>query len=225
MMRLRARQWRIGVFMLVCAGLAIATAAEPAGPWELIKERDGIRVYARSIQGSDYQEIRAETVANVGINQLLGLMDDTAACPRWMHNCLAPALLAKPSLEQRYTYLINDMPWPYGDRALIVHSLIEMESGRVTIRLRQIDESALPPEARTRLPRSGNLKQMHGFNGQWTFTPGNDGSQIVYTLHIDLGGSPSGSLANRGIADTAFYTLANMREIAADKKYRNFEAF
>lgn len=216
--------------MVLLLGLAVSAGVQAStdnAVWQAAGERDDIRVYSRSVEGSGYIEVKAETLIKADINQLMGVMDDTQACPRWMHNCLAPKLLAKPSLLERYTYLRNDLPWPFADRELIVHSKIDRDehSGAVTIRLTGIDEQALPPSALQQLPGSGKSVRAKSFNGQWQFIPEGDAHRVIYRMHIDLGGSPAPSLANARVTETPLYTLANMRAIVGEEKYRQFKAF
>lgn len=195
------------------------------GGWQLAEERDGIRVYTRDIAGSGYREFKGEMVVDANINQLLGLLDDTQACPQWMHNCVAPLLLGEISERERYTYMRNDLPWPYGDRELLVHSLIDQEptSGAVNVTLNGIDDDALPADARSKLPASEKYVRAAGLRGFWRFTPEGRGQHVVYQMHIDLGGSPAPALANAQIADTPLYTLINMRKLIELEKYRQFK--
>lgn len=199
-------------------------AADTDG-WQLVKDRDGIQVYGRDHQHSKYREYRAETVIAAELHQLLGVMNDTDACPQWMHNCLAPALLAEPNTLERYTYMRNDLPWPYKDRALIVRSLItpDIEGRSVSIALQGISEAELPAPAQSALPEREKYPRADSFLGQFQFTPVEQGYRVVYQLHIDLGGSPSASLANGQIADTPLKTLAGMRRIVSADKYRQFQ--
>lgn len=198
-------------------------ANEPAS-WELVKEKDGIQVFGRDHEKSDYREFRAETVIEAELNQLLGVMNDTPACSEWMYKCVAPKLLAEPHVLERYTYMRNDLPWPYKDRALIVRSLItqDQDSGAVTIALQGIREDELSQQALNELPERDKFPRAASFLGEFQFIPQEQGYRVIYRLHIDLGGSPSAALANGSIADTPLETLVGMRRIIGAEKYRQF---
>ncbi|MEX1666371.1 START domain-containing protein [Zhongshania arctica] len=209
----------LAILLFPIAGLA------ETGEWQLAKEQDGIRVYTRDIAGSGYREFKGEMMVDANINQLLGLLDDTQACPQWMHNCIAPLLLSEASERERYTYMRNDLPWPFGDRELLVHSLINQEpaSGAVTITLTGIDDDALPLDAQSKLPAKKKYERAAGLQGFWRFTPEGNRQHVVYQMHIDLGGSPAPALANAQIADTPLYTLINMRKLIELEKYHQFK--
>lgn len=209
----------LAILLIPTVGLA------ETGGWQLAEERDGIRVYTRDIDGSGYREFKGEMVVDASINQLLGLLDDTQACPQWMHNCVAPLLLGEVSERERYTYMRNDLPWPYADRELLVQSLIsqELKSGAVTVILKGVDNEALPAKARSKLPVSKKFVRAAGLRGFWRFTPEGSGQHVIYQMHIDLGGSPAPTLANSQIANTPLYTLINMRKLIKLEKYRQFK--
>ncbi len=199
-----------------------AALAEQSG-WQLAAERDGVRAYTRAIDDSDYREFKGEMLVSASINQLLGLLDDTQACPQWMHNCVAPQLLSAVSARERYTYMRNDLPWPYSDRELLVHSVIHNDGDSVTIELKGVDEEALPAKAQATLPSGKKFERAKSLRGFWRFTPQGDSYHIHYQLHIDLGGSPAPALANGQIADTPLNTLLNMRELLLAGAYREFK--
>ncbi|MBB3047219.1 hypothetical protein FHR99_001455 [Litorivivens lipolytica] len=214
---------RLLVILLLAMASCSATRADVDGGWKLEKQKDGISVYSRERDDSDYREFRAEAFVAAQLNQLMGVLDDTAACPRWMHNCLAPVLLAEPDVLERFTYMRNDLPWPYKDRALLVRSSITPGDTEVRIALQGIEREALPAAARDKLPDLGSYPWAERFAGEFTFVPVEGGHQVSYRLHIDLGGSPSATLANGVIAETPLKTLAGLRAIVEEQRYRDFE--
>ncbi|MGJ8686915.1 MAG: hypothetical protein ACSHWQ_05510 [Spongiibacteraceae bacterium] len=214
--------------LLLTASL-LATVQALAGDWELAKESGDIRVYTRSIEGSDYREFKGELrLPKIGANQVLGLLDDTQACPQWMYNCLAPRLLVKPSQFERYTYMRNDLPWPYGDRELLVHSKIarDPQSGVISVSMDGVAEAQLPAAAQLNMPKAKKkYERPNSLSGVWQLTPESEALHVVYCLHIDLGGSPSASLANMQIADTPLHTLRKLQKLVVMDKYKDFNAF
>lgn len=214
--------------LLLSVALLVAVPAL-AGDWELTKENGDIRVYTRSIEGSDYREFKGELrLSKIGANQVLGLLDDTQACPEWMYNCLAPKLLAKPSELERYTYMRNDLPWPFSDRELLVYSKIarDPQSGVISVSMDGVAEAQLPALAQENMPKmKKKYARPNSLSGVWQLTPEGEALHVVYRLHIDLGGSPSASLANMQIADTPLHTLGKLRQLVVMDKYRDFKAF
>lgn len=210
----------------LCAVLIVAVPAL-AGDWQLAREGEGIRVFTREVAGSDYRAFRGEAVVDAELNSLMALLDDTAACPQWMYNCKHPKLLAKPSLLERYQYMVNDFPWPASDRDMIVKTTIAQDAATriTTVSLQGVAPQALPDAARAQLPDSKHVhvRQLQGF---FELTPlDGERTRVVYQLHLEPVGSLPAAVINAMIVDTPFETLRGMRELAGSDKYRCFRPF
>jgi hypothetical protein len=50
-------------------------------------------------------------------------------------------------------------------------------------------------------------------------------TQVIYEMHIELGGSLPSGVVNAAIIDTPFYTLKNMRTVVTEPRYQHFKPF
>lgn len=199
-----------------------------AGEWELAKDKDGIQVYTRAVEGSDYKAFRGESVVNAELNQVMALLDDTDGFVHWMFNCKNPKLLYKASLLDRYQYLQNDFPWPAADREMILRNEISQDpTTRVTtVKLSGIKADALPESGRLVLPKKTDAVRVEEVAGFFELTPLSDvQTKVVFQLHLNpVGALPSG-LVNAMIVDNPFETLKAMRKRVALPEYANFNPF
>ena len=199
-----------------------------AGEWELAKDKDGIQVYTRAVEGSDYKAFRGESVVNAELNQVMALLDDTDGFVHWMFNCKNPKLLYKASLLDRYQYLQNDFPWPAADREMILRNEISQDpTTRVTtVKLSGIKADALPESGRLVLPKKTDAVRVEEVAGFFELTPLSDvQTKGVFQLHLNpVGALPSG-LVNAMIVDNPFETLKAMRKRVALPEYANFNPF
>lgn len=205
--------------------LSGASATSASAEWELVRDRDNVKVWTRPVPGSDIQAVRAETLVPVELNQAMALLDDTAACPRWMHQCADPALVRKISPLERYTYMAIDLPWPASDRDVLVHVNIgQQESNReVSVHLLGVEPK---PEIADRMPKRKGREPLRSMNGKFTLLPtGATSTRVSYELHLELGGSLPASVVNKQLIDNPFNTLKNMRSIAAEPRYQDFRPF
>ena len=72
-------------------------AAEDSGSqdesWTLKRDRDGVQVYTRKVEGSPYDAVRATTVMeNIRLSSLAALIMDVEACPKWADRCAASSI-------------------------------------------------------------------------------------------------------------------------------------
>lgn len=215
----------LALFVLMIA--AMPTLAEAEG-WTLQREKDGVSVYTREVKDSAFKAFKGETVLEVELNRAMALMDDTAACVEWMHSCKSPILIRKLSPLKRYSYMVNDLPWPVKDRALLLQATIsqELPSRVVTVALTTLDPETLADSDRKRVPDDGGIVLIEKANGFFRFTPLNEKqTHVEYQMHTEPSGALPASLVNSMVVDTPFYTLKSMRDVVKAEKYTDFRPF
>ena len=217
----RNKSWALVAMLLLSFSLS-------AGEWELEKDKDGIQVYTRAVDGSDYKAFRGEAIINAELNQVMALLDDTNGFVHWMFNCKNPKLLYKASLLDRYQYLQNDFPWPAADRDMILRNEISQDPvSRITVvKLTGVDVQALPESAKAALPKKSDAVRVEEVEGFFELTPLSDAqTKVVFQLHLNpVGALPSG-LVNAMIVDNPFETLKAMRNRVVLPEYANFNPF
>jgi hypothetical protein len=213
---------------LVLAVFLLLSVSAFAGEWELVKDEDDIRVYTRTVEGSDYKAFRGESIVNAELNQVMALLDDTSGFVHWMFKCKSPKLLYKVSLMDRYQYLQNDFPWPAADREMILRNEIYQDTvTRVTtVKLSGVKADALPESAQATLPTKTNAVRVDEVAGFFELTPLSDTqTKVVFQLHLNPVGALPASLVNSMIVDNPFETLKAMRIRVALPEYANFNPF
>lgn len=220
-------------FFSLCVALLLlhvdaSGAFAESNDWALEHEKDGVTVYTREVEGSDYKAFKGETVIDVELNRALALMDDTAACVDWMHSCKSPVLIRKLTPLKRYTYMVNDFPWPAKDRALLLSATIsqEMRSRVVTVALENVELESLEPSDKARVPLDNGAVLMERAEGFFRFTPlGGNRTHVEYQMHIEPGGALPASIVNAKLIDTPFNTLRAMQSVVTEEKYTDFRPF
>lgn len=203
-------------------------AASPEAEWELMRDKNEVQVYTRSVPDSAYKAFRGETVLDVELNRVMALMDDTEACVDWMHSCTSPRLIRKLSPLDRYTYMVNDLPWPATDRALLLRATISQQLPEriVTVALESVAPESLSVPDQQRLPESNGAVLVEKAQGFFRFTPlENDQTHVEYQMHLELGGALPASMVNAQLVDTPYHTLKNMRKQVLADQYRDFRPF
>lgn len=214
--------------LTLIALLVLSQAIALAGDWELARDKDDIKVYTRDVDGSKFKAFKGETQVSAELNRLLALMDDTAACVDWMHTCKSPRLIRKLNPLERYTYMVNDLPWPVSDRALLLHATISqsMDDRVVTVALESLSPAALAPADQAQVPDEKGVVLIEVASGFFRFTPLEDNTtHVEYRMHTEPSGSLPASLVNSMLVDTPFYTLKNMKVLVTHERYRDFRPF
>jgi hypothetical protein len=217
----------VGQCLLLLAFMAMSLSLV-AAEWRLEKDDDGIQVFTRAVERSDYRAFRGETLINAELNQLMAVLDDTEGFVHWMFKCKSPKLLYKASLLDRYQYLINDFPWPAADRELILRNEISQDpvSRITTVKLTGVDIDSLPANAKAAMPPKTDAVRVEELEGFFELSPISDTqTKVVFQLHLNPVGSLPSGLVNAMIVDNPFETLKALRKRAALPEYANFNPF
>jgi len=189
--------------------------SEAPAEFTLEKDKNGVKVYTRKIEGSSLKEFKGVTAIKTSLTSLVALMDDTDALPRWLHNCGEAKLVQHINQAERITYTTVKAPWPVSDRDTVTYSKIvqDPKSKVITIYLKGMPDRYPVQKGRVRVP---SLK------GFWQFIPNKNGSvTVIYQLHSEPGGALPDALANSTVTDIPYHTLLNMHRIVKEEKYQN----
>ena len=183
--------------------------------WELKRDRDGIQVYTRSVEGSKHKAVKAEMVVEAGLNELVGLVMDTSACPDWAALCKTSEVTEQVSETELYVYTLNDLPWPVKDRDAVAKVMwTQEESGSVRMTAELVTGKV--PEIKKALRLTTGITS-------WVFYPDENGTRIVSEAHLDPGGGTPAWLTNMLLVDSPFDTMVGMRNLVSSGKYKDAE--
>lgn len=201
------------VSLFATNAVALSTI-EPAGSWSLVKEKAGIVVEQRPVVGSELKESRGTVLIPATIDALAAVLEDAAACPKWMHDCKEGRSVEQVNSAERVNYSVIDAPYWFDDRDVYVRSKVRYQanSGALLIELRGDADYAPAEEGRVRV-----LDLM----ASWTFEPAADGNtkatyQVYNNPQIDRFKS-----VNKNLIKTVYSTLSNLRELVQQPKYAN----
>ncbi len=181
-----------------------------AQEWELEKDKAGIQVFTKKVEGSPFKAYRAVMTMQTTVAALDTLMRDQQAMTTWFDRCLKCEQLKQVSDNEFYIYFVNDGPWPVQDRDNISHAIFEYrEDGGLLISLTGVADY---------LPKKKNLVRLPVITAHWEFQPLADGKvKIVQQAHIDLGGSVPGWVANLAVVDSPYNTMVNLRNTLIER--------
>jgi len=177
--------------------------------WDLAKNKNGVKVYTRKVDGYKLKEYKGEAIIKVSANKVLGLLTNVNAYTKWMPDCTQSKLLRKVSETELYQYTVTDAPWPVTDRDNIALMTIKRQSsGAIRLDLEGKPDYMDKNDKYVRVPQ---------LTASWELIPQGDGStKVVYQGLASPGGSIPDWLANSFVVDTPFNTLVNMREYLTD---------
>ena len=148
--------------------------------WEEIFRRGNITVYSQGVPDSDVLAFRAVGRLDAPVEQVMEVLRRLEITGEWMPDVKAKFALKEFSDFQAVTYSVNDLPWPFADREMVLFNELRIDPVRkyLVVEVYSVDFNAYPTAR-------GNVRaQMHC--GETRLRPAPDGrTDIELILYVD----------------------------------------
>jgi hypothetical protein len=135
----------------LCA--AVAAAEVQGSGWTVVDSERGITVSRREQPGAGIPAFRGQGGLEGNVLQMLSLMIDVSAVPRWACGVDEARSLGRHDERTDYIYLYSDIPWPVRDRDMVVRRdvFVEEQGKQFRIELHCEPDRAPPREGVVRV--------------------------------------------------------------------------
>lgn len=213
-MTITQRLLKVFTMLLMCAASGLYAEEEQA--WELRRDKDGIQVHTRSVEGSAFDAVRTTTrMTDVRLSSLVALIEDAPACADWADSCAESYLLERLSETESLVYTHNDMPFPVKDRDVLAQ--VKWTQNPMTLEV--VMNSVATVGKMDLIP--GRLRLTEAM-ASWNFAPQMDGSVLISNqAHINPGSALPAWVTNMLLTDAPFETMKSFVNKVRDSKYVN----
>ena len=205
---------RIQIFM-ISTGLVIMMMM-PAGfcfgqdnneQWNLEKEKEGIAVYTRKIEGYQIKETKVEATVGIPISRLYQTLLDFDKQKEWMVNFSESELLYTDDSTEYVYYIRIDAPWPITDRDLVIKGVLEYSSDSLIVFGNSKTEGYKEEQKRCiRIPM---------MMGEWRFIKIDESTtKVINKAHGDPGGMIPSWIVNMKMVSDPMKSMKNFITIA-----------
>jgi len=207
---------------LLLAFLLLTTTAiaqqDPEITWTLKRDRDGIQVFTRKVDGSPYDAVRAEMlVEKVRLSSMVALILDAEACSQWADRCSESYVHEHISDTEQLIYTLNDLPFPVKDRDVMSRVTWSQDPQTGTVSMHSQPAAGVIEERKDAL-------RLTDAKVSWHFQPEGQGVvRVINEAHVDPGSALPGWVTNMLLVDTPFETMKAFREAVRDEKYAGAE--
>jgi hypothetical protein len=171
---------------------------------ELKDEEEGIKVYTSPVENSGIKAVKVECTVEATLSQLTAVLLDIPASPEWIYATEFCRVQKTISATELIYHSEIDVPWPVSNRDFIVRVKISQDS---LTRILTVDGENLPQYVKE---QDGVVRILHT-ESNWTVTPRDKYLDIVFTLHVDPGGSIPAWLINMFATRGPLETFRNLR--------------
>lgn len=173
-------------------------------PWQLKIDKEGIKVYTRSVENSPILEFKGAMTLPVERNKVVEFYENESLYPQWFYKCKEVRILEKKSDTEKIIYYVMDMPWPVSDRDSVYLREKSVEpGGDVVFRL------SVRPDA---YPRQAGKVRVSYLKVQWRFHALPTGeTEISFQQHCSSDGHIPVPIVNKLSIQMPFKTLQKMK--------------
>ncbi|QJD95903.1 START domain-containing protein [Mucilaginibacter robiniae] len=191
------------------------TSTQAQNEWKLSTEKDGIKVYSRSVSYSKVKALKVNCEFKATTSQLVAALLDVKACTNWVYHTKSCTLIKQVSPAELYYYSEISVPWPVQNRDFVAHLTVTQNPETKVV---TVDGPAVPGM----VPAKDGIVRISHSVGQWVITPaGNDLIKVEYTLQVDPGGSIPAWLTNLFATEGPLQSFKNLRTQLQKPAYKN----
>lgn len=200
---------------------SIARAEPPAaGPWQFVKQSDGIVVERRVVGGSSLKEFRGRAEIAAPVSSILAVFSDVPRAVEWMDSCNGSRTIAELSDRDYIVYNRTHAPWPVADRDVVLRDSVTFDEAAKKVQLDfwSVDDA--------RMPAVAGVVRMPFLRGHWTLWPSADGTttRVEYQVHANPGGRLPDWIVNYVSRELPYSTIEGLRKQVKKRSYPDFEA-
>ena len=158
--------------------------------WKFHTEKEGVRVYTKSLLTSKIKALKVESILNASASQFVSVIMNIDKSTEWVYNTKSSVLVKQVSPSELFYYSEVTLPWPAQNRDFIAHIAVTQNPATKTITIDAPCVSGFVPvkEGIVRVTQS---------QGRWIVFPiSKKQVKVEYTIAVDPGGSIPAWLVN-----------------------------
>lgn len=200
------------VIIFSISGIQIEGAGT-AGSWVQVKNSGGIKVYERSVPGTDLMEYMAVTAIDEKMEVIGEVLRDVPSYRNWIADCYGAQVEKKYDRNTMAIYLVLKPPIiQERDVALKDKTVYDWDNARAAISFAATEEIKIPQEKnRVRVTMMNGLFDMEFL--------GRNRTKFTYKLLVDPAGDIPKKVAYAVMKSYPYVTLKKLRTMVPNKKY------
>ncbi|MCF2446545.1 START domain-containing protein [Dyadobacter sp. CY345] len=183
--------------------------------WKLHTEKDGVKVFTKSILTSRVKALKIETILPATLSELVTVLMDIERETEWVYSTKSCVVVKRVSPSDLYYYSEVELPWPAQNRDFVAHIMVSQNPSTKVVTM---DAPCV----------SGFVAQKPGIvrivqsTGKWIITPVSKRQvKVEYTLAVDPAGSIPAWLVNLVASQGPLETFKMLKIQLQKPEYRN----
>ncbi len=182
--------------------------------WEIKKDKDGVKVYTKEVEGSSLKAFKAIAVMKGKLSSFVAVLKDVESYSELFNDMKEAKLIEIQDTFQIHT-LVSGAPWPVSDRYGVYSNTYSQryDHKTVTVKVKALPGYISEKEDKVRIIQA---------EGQWIFHPVEyNRVEVTFEMHVEPGGNIPKWVINMFIVDSPFNDLKSLRERVKLPQYQN----
>jgi len=178
----------------------------PESDWNLKKDKDGIKIYTRSIEGSSFDEFRGiTTIENSSLEEVLSVIFDVKNYESLFPDCMNPKVLKQDGKYYDIHYIQVKAPWPVKNRDTVYEqkAVVDENGKHAFVSLKPLPDFIAEDKDFVRIREGSGFWELDEDEG--------NNVKVTYQFHGEPGGDIPAWLANSFVVTQPFQTLVNLK--------------
>ena len=189
------------VIFILCALSGLKGYADG---WDLVKDKNGVRIYVRPTEGSSYKTYKGEATLAMTMEELYRVLIDVENYDKWVYECADSRLQSKVDNSEYTYYSIMHLPFPFDNRDMT--TTIHISFGNDTIilatKLKKPDQ-----------PQPKGLVAVTAYDEVTTLVKVDDHHvKMIMEGYFEPGGSLPAWLMNMFLSEGPHESIMNIKE-------------
>jgi len=191
--------------LLLCS---FAPSLALAGEWEQIDDDEGIKVWKREVEGSDFVAFRGRGNVRAPIQLVAAVIRDANRETEWMQDCADAKVIRFLSATDAIVYNRTGSPVPFiADRDTVLKSTVAVFPDARTV-LVEFSNTTDPD-----MPVKDGVVRMPTLKGHWRLIQvDHSTTDVEYQVQADPGGALPAWLVNMVSNKLPFHTVRRLRD-------------
>lgn len=203
---------------IAAATLLIAFITAPLwanAEWKEVKNKKGIKIETRKVEGSPMKEFRSECLIEAPIEVVYEILRDADTYVNWFGDCKEKKVIQKIDENNEIGYQVVDVPLPFRDRDTVatVNYSTDWETGKAAVKMNSIkipEDSKYGMDDYSKEKKRVRMPKMNGLIVLTRVEP--DKTKMMYQAHADPGVSLPGWVLNLFSTAQPYKTLKGMKK-------------
>ena len=175
--------------------------------WKLEKQKNGINVFTKTMESSNFKAVKVEAILDGKLNKLDSIIRDVKNHNKWIYSTKDAYPIKYISSNEIIYYEQTTLPWPFKNRDVVIDMKLYMDTLRHTLTVHSQNADHV-------LPAKADIVRISFLTVDWNIKEdGKNNVAIQYSFTVDPGGSLSPWLVNLFAVSGPYETFSNLAKL------------